>query len=514
MNTNSTRDTEKATENTSSNSLPFDQFIKNFEQRLVGLFEENNDIHELSCQRGLPKSILKGIMDGEPLSVAIQQEYGGRGAHVKECLGVLAAASYQSLPLSLMFGINIALFLEPLAKYGEDEVKKQVLSKFVANQHMGGLMITEPAYGSDALNMKTFYQQNENGYHINGEKHWQGLTGMADYWLIAARGKDAQGNFGRDIDFFLSDSSQPAQQIVVKEYYDNAGLYMIPYGLNELNITVPTQHRLKPETTGIKMMLDILHRSRLQFPGMAMGFIKRMLDEALCYCRNRMIGASNLLSMDSVQFQLGRIQLAYTICSAMCARSSQFSSIANNLATEGLEANTMKAVVTDLMQESAQLLVQLSGARGYRVSHIGGRGIMDSRPFQIFEGSNEMLYTQIAEIVVKTMKKQKEWQLYTVLKQLSVSENAVDHFKELLTLTVSEQLPQRKLVELGKIIARVICINYVIELHSKGFSTDLYNLTLALMKQELTSLTCGFQLSDTTAAIDDYQIESSWLNFA
>jgi len=90
----------------------------------------------------------------------------------------------------------------------------------------------------------------------------------------------------------------------------------------------------------------------------------------------------------------------------------------------------------------------------------------------------------------------------------------VDHFKELLTLTVSEQLPQRKLVELGKIIARVICINYVIELHSKGFSTDLYNLTLALMKQELTSLTCGFQLSDTTAAIDDYQTESSWLNFA
>ncbi|RYZ18151.1 MAG: hypothetical protein EOO10_26195, partial [Chitinophagaceae bacterium] len=215
MNTNSTTNTGKSPENTSLNNLPFDQFITKFEQRLVGLFEENNDIHELSCQRGLPKSILKGIMDGEPLSVAIQQEYGGRGAHVKECLGVLAAASYQSLPLSLMFGINIALFLEPLAKYGEDEVKKHVLSNFVANQHMGGLMITEPAYGSDALNMKTFYQKNENGYHINGEKHWQGLTGMADYWLIAARAKDAQGNFKAPYDWsdvIQIDHSNPQEQ--------------------------------------------------------------------------------------------------------------------------------------------------------------------------------------------------------------------------------------------------------------------------------------------------------------
>lgn len=65
----------------------------------------------------------------------------------------------------------------------------------------------------------------------------------------------------------------------------------------------------------------------------------------------------------------------------------------------------MKALVTDMMQESAQLYVQLSGAKGYRMSHIGGRGIMDSRPFQIFEGSNEMLYTQIAEGILKDMKK-------------------------------------------------------------------------------------------------------------
>ncbi|BAX81589.1 hypothetical protein ALGA_3289 [Labilibaculum antarcticum] len=49
----------------------------------------------------------------------------------------------------------------------------------------------------------------------------------------------------------------------------------------------------------------------------------------------------------------------------------------------------MKTIVNDLMQESAQTLVQLSGEKGYHLSHIGGRGIIDSHPFQIFEGTNE-----------------------------------------------------------------------------------------------------------------------------
>src|SRR5690606_29064053 len=136
-----------------------------------------------------------------------------------------------------------------------------------------------------------------------------------------------------------------------------------------------------------------------------------MLDEAILHCKNRMVGAGNLLSMDQIQFQLSRIQSAYTICSAMCARSSRISGIDHNLAGEGLEANSMKAVITDLMQESAHLLVQVSGANGYKISHVGGRGIMDSRPFQIFEGSNEMLYSQSADMITRLMRKKKQFHL-------------------------------------------------------------------------------------------------------
>lgn len=497
----------------SATNETFSAFLQDFEATLKHLFHEKEDINQLSLERGLPPAVMNEIMEKVPLSVVIPENYGGRGGIVKECLGVLSVASYESLALSLTFGINIALFLEPVAKYANEEVKNKIFDRFLKKQNMGGLMITEPDYGSDALNMKTSFKETENGFKITGTKHWQGLTGLADFWLIAARKKLESGELTRDIDFFICDVSQEKQKIVVEELYDNAGLYMIPYGLNTLDLEVPTNFRLNPETTGIKMMLDILHRSRMQFPGMGMGFIKRMLDEAIDRCKNRIVGVGNLLSMDQIQFQLSRIQSAYTICSAMCTRSSAISGIENNLATEGLEANSMKAVVTDLMQESAQLLVQVSGANGYKISHVGGRGIMDSRPFQIFEGSNEMLYSQIAEMVTRAMKKQKESHLFNFLKGFNLTSEASAFFQNEISFNLNTALSQRKMVDLGRILGRIVCVGYVLELQNKGFRKDLVDNCISTVKQEVSGLIASFQFESITGVIEDYKENSLWLDF-
>lgn len=495
-----------------STEIRFEEFINDFTKTLHHLFHEQEDINKLSLERGLPPSVLQKIMAQHPLSVAVPSQYEGRGTKVKECLALLSAASYESLSLSLMFGINIALFIEPVAKYGNEAIKQHVFADFVQKQRMGGLMITEPAYGSDALNMKTFYQEKEDGYSITGTKHWQGLTGMADYWLIACRRKGDDGELGRDIEFFVTDSKIEKQQVVVKEYYDNLGLYMIPYGLNKLDISVPRNHKLTPESTGIKMMLDILHRSRMQFPGMAMGFIKRMLDEAIKHCSNRVVGSGTLIEMDQIQFQLSRIQSAYTIASAMCARSSKISGIEHQLAAEGVEANSMKAVVTDLMQESAQLLVQVSGANGYRISHIGGRGIKDSRPFQIFEGSNEMLYSQISEAITRQMKKLKQANLFEYLSGLAQTSKSVMYVKDLLNFNLNMSLTQRKLVDLGRVIARAVSMGYVINMGTKGFRDDLVQNCIQMLRQDIAMLVCSFQFDNTVSVITDYQDNKSWMD--
>lgn len=497
----------------SSVSQDFDLYISSFKERLSNLFNTEYDYNNISLSRGLPPTFLNEIMAMNPLSVAIPEIHGGRGLHVKECLGVLAAASYESLSLSLIFGINIALFLEPFAKYGDDSLHSNIFRRFLEDKAMGGLMITEPAYGSDALNMRTSHELNEGNYSIKGQKHWQGLTGAADFWLVTARKNVGNGELARDIDFFVTDNAIEEQKIIVQQKYNSLGLYAIPYGLNHLDIKVPASQRLIPESTGIKLMLDTLHRSRLQFPGMGMGFIKRMLDEALRHCKSRRVSGQPLSEIDSVKYQLSRIQSAFTICSAMCSYSSGMSSISNDLSGNGIDANSVKALITDLMQESAQICLQLSGANGYRLDHIAGRSVADSRPFQIFEGSNEMLYSQVAEMVAKAMRKYKTSNLLEFLNNYELTKLAAPFFNTVLNFDLPEQPKQRQMVTLGKIIARVVCFQFVLQSNNMGYSDSMTEITRQHMYMDLSMLAGQWSSGAQIDPLMDYEENTDWSNF-
>lgn len=492
--------------------VPFSAFLDAFKKTLQSVFESDN-IDVSIQERGFPAVVLQEIMAINPLSVGIPKAYGGRGAEVKEILGILEAASYESLPLSLTLGINLSLFLGPVAKYAQESVKENIFNRFLTQQNMGGLMITEPDFGSDALNMQTSNTKIGSAYHIKGIKHWQGLTGMADYWLITSRQQYESGELGRDIDFFICDVQQPNQSILVEEYYNNMGLCAIPYGKNIIDIQVPEQFKLVPESTGLKLLMDLLHRSRYQFPGMGMGFIHRMMDESIRHCTARFIGGKSLLSLDQVQQQIAKIQSAFTICSAMCLRSSSHSSIENNLASETVEANSMKAYITDLMQESAQTFTQLSGANGYKAESMGIRAIVDSRPFQIFEGSNEMLYTQISEMVMKLMVRQKNMHLSDFLMQYSLTKNVADRFTSLLNFTIDLNIPQRKRIDLGKIISRVVSANLVADLGVKGFRQDLIENSIETMKHEISMLVSSYKFQINVSPVTEYKEAGSWLSF-
>jgi len=128
--------------------MPFESFLKNLKERMKSVFHVRADIDKMAIKRGMPPFVMREIMSLNPLAVGIPYEFGGRGCHMKENLALLATASYESLALSLTFGINSALFLQPVAKYAQYEAKAPIFDRFLNQQNMGGLMITEPDFGS------------------------------------------------------------------------------------------------------------------------------------------------------------------------------------------------------------------------------------------------------------------------------------------------------------------------------------------------------------------------------
>jgi alkylation response protein AidB-like acyl-CoA dehydrogenase len=490
----------------------FESFLKDYKTRLSEIFLKNQETNDKALERGIAQKSLDKILDASPLAAFIPSRYGGFGGHTSEALAMLEASSYESLPLSLMMGINGALFLQPIANYGSEEVKKEVYDRVINANKMGGLMITEPDYGSEALKMQTSYSylKDKDSYHIQGLKHWAGLTGMADYWLMTARGTDSKGDLGRDISFFVHDSRNGG--IEVEELYNNLGLYMLPYGKNRVDIDVPGTHKLESNGTGITLMLDLLHRSRLQFPGMGMGFLKRMMEEAVDHCRDRMVGGKSLLNYDQVKARVAKIQSYFTVCSAMCNFTSQNVSLERNTSRMDVEANAIKSVVTDYMQRAAQSLLQLTGAKGYRLDHIAGRSTVDSRPFQIFEGSNDILYQQISESILKMMRKVKNGNMYEFLKDYDLTVRSSEYFKEILNFEVDSKMPQRKLVELGQALGRMISMEFTLNLGDQGFNKELIDNAINNLQDEINTLFSSFHREVKANIVDDYLSESSWFN--
>lgn len=488
----------------------FCNYQEKYRDKLKSLFSDPSNQEYLKEKRGIPTEMLNSILQHKPLSVFIPSDYEGRGGKVGECLSVLETSGYESLALSLMVGINGALFLQPLANYGSDEAKKEVFSRFMHHNALGGLMITEPDYGSDALKMQTNFDETSLGYSIKGTKHWGGLTSWADFWLITARRKNENGDLSRDIDFFVHDTRK--QGLEVTEIYRNLGLMMLPYGRNELNIVVPTSYRLEPENTGLKMMLDILHRSRLQFPGMGMGFLRRMLDEALAHCKERTVGGQSLMNYEQVKRRIAELQASFTICSAMCANTTENASMDIDLSKEDLQANSVKTVLTDLMQNAAQSLMQLVGAKGYSYDHIAGRAIVDSRPFQIFEGSNDILYQQISESVVKGMRKLNMRNLYQYLKSNELTSRSADYLKDSLNFELDVKMAQDKLVHLGHGLGRILALESVIILGERGFNSNLIQNAIEYLNQEINTILCSFNHVSNLKMVEDYQVDSGWLN--
>ena len=486
----------------------FRKMLEEFKASMKRAFHGENEIESFSSTRGLPPDTLKELMSGNPLALCIPAEYGGFGGGVKENMVFLTEAAYESLSLSLTLGINNGLFIQPLAKYGQDKAKANVFDRFLNESSMGGLMITEPGFGSDALNMQTSFSEKNGVFHIKGEKHWAGLTGMADFWILTARRESGQGNLMRDIDMFISIENAYRQKIVVEERFENLGLYQIPYGRNKIDVFIPGEQRLIPHTTGVQMLLDMLHRSRFQFPGMGLGFIRRILDEAINHTKLRQVGNKSLADYDQVQQRLSRLQANFTVCSAFSLRSSEIAGLDQNLSSFGLEANITKSVTSDIMQESAQSLLQLFGAKGYKLNSIAGRSVVDSRPFQIFEGSNDILYHQIADAVLKMMKVAREQSFYRFLQ--TYASRAASRIKDLVSFDPEAGLIQRKLVEFGQVISKIVSMDLVLYLEEKGFRKDLVDNALVVLKQELSSLLTAFHFRNNVKVIADYNEGSTW----
>lgn len=359
----------------------------------------------LDSPAGFTRDLVDTMHDLGAFRVFIQPECSGVYHRYSSCLSLVSTVAYHSLELSLLMGITTSLFVLPVGRYASPGVRQRVLTDFQQRRLLAGMMMTEPDFGTNIMGIETRFRAEGSGYRLRGTKHWAGLSGTAEYWLVSARKERDTGALGRDIDFFIVSSDQPGYEFA--QSYPAAGLTSISYGLTRFDVAVPAENKLCGPDTNIRVLYDILNRSRISISAIASGASRRLLEEAVGWASKRVCFGKPLLAYEQVQHRLAGMQAVSTICSCACSFAGSLLDAHEPLEPfiEMLAANIVKVTTSDLLQASAQSAVQLYGGQGFRKDHYVGKAFVDSRPFQIFEGSNDVLYEAIAAQLIGEARK-------------------------------------------------------------------------------------------------------------
>ena len=369
-------------------SLPTREFIAGIEAVARSRFD-----CKTYPQQNLPADDWALLVRAGVMLPAIPARFGGRDSHAEMCRVVRYLAEW-NLPLGMYTKIITAVVLRPVALRASEQAQREMLPLFATRDPMiCGFASTEPGAGSAMSAMSTTYEPVEGGYRIRGRKHWQGFSSTAHWWLVSAKNDQD----GRRYGYFLVKRSEGFRTV---ERYQPLGMKLLDYGLNEIDVVVPSHRKLAAEERNLSAMVEMLMPPRAMMAALASGFLTRISREARAYADSRPIGLAPLSALGFARYRLAAIDTSATICAALNHYLVTAMDVKADMTDAFPAAQAIKTVATERMVSSAHHYQQLAGGEGYRAdspTNIAGQAFLDTRVFTIFDGTNDLLSQQLTE---------------------------------------------------------------------------------------------------------------------
>ena len=333
------------------------------------------------------------------LGITVKEEDGGAGLGAVAATLVMEEMASVDAGSTLSYLAHSILCVNQIGVNGSKEQKLKYLPKLISGEQIGGMGMSEPGAGSDALGMITRAEKQANGaYKINGSKTW--ITNGPNGHIFYCYAKT--GPTKKDLSTFIIEKDMPG--FTTGKKFKKMGMRASPTGeLWFSDVMVPEANRVGPEGGSVKSMMRNLDIERITIAGISLGIARGCIEVATQYAKDRKQFNTPIGAFQQIQERLTEAAAWYEACRALTYQAAKTWDLG---LMQGKEASMMAAKAK---LQAAQMATQVSldaiqilGGYGYTREFPVERHMRDAKLVEIGAGTNEILRIIIARQMLGT----------------------------------------------------------------------------------------------------------------
>jgi alkylation response protein AidB-like acyl-CoA dehydrogenase len=334
-------------------------------------------------------------------SAFIPEKYGGGGLDRFTSLLVAEELHWGCAGIAVCIQ-SPGLAIEGIMAMGTEEQRKKWLPRFCDpdNVVLGGLGLTEPGAGSDAMSIQTTASRVEGGYVLNGVKQFCTNGGIADVHVIFATTDKSLGPAG--IAAFLVEKG--TKGLIMGKKEKKLGVRASHTAQIILDdCFVPAENRLGGEPgapdagPGALGALMTLEATRPGVGAGALGIARAAYEYALEYALERKQFGRPIFSNQAISFKLADMAMEIDAARLLVWRAGWMAD--KGIPFERAEGSMAKCYAADVAMKVTIDAVQILGGYGYIKDYPVEKWMRDAKIFQIWEGTAEIQRVVISRAI-------------------------------------------------------------------------------------------------------------------
>jgi isovaleryl-CoA dehydrogenase len=350
-----------------------------------------------------PDDIFRKLGREGYFGITMPPEYGGIGSDLFTSGLVLQAFSRWNHALGLSWVAHENLCANNIYRNANEAQRRKYLPGMCSGKLVGGLGLTEPGAGSDALgSMRTTARRDGDHYVLNGSKIYITNGPIADILLVYAKTAPEKGPHG--ISAFIVEKDFPGFRVAQKlTKMGFRGSQTAELVFDECR--VPAENLVGQENRGVAIVMSGLDLERAMISPICLGIAERALDLCIDYAKTRVQFGRPISEFQMIQSKLADI---YVWVETM--RTFNYRVLAASNAVEAgeggrgeIHALTAASVMytAETMNKVLNEAVQIHGGSGYIWESEINRLFRATKLLEIGAGTTEVRKLIIAGELLK-----------------------------------------------------------------------------------------------------------------